>query len=445
MTRFLAGLLCLLFAALSPPAGATTVSGGRYGEVQLIEPAGAMRGLVLLFSRRSGWSDADQTAADKLAADGVLVVGIDTGRYLAALADVHEACHLVVGDAEGLSHQLQRARRSAVYFTPILAGTGEGGAIAEKILSVAADNTIGGAVSLDPASDLDPRLNSCPLDPTILHDPGLPGFWSVGRTSDLVPAVHDLIAGVRQAGAKVTVEKFAGNATEASMLFALAEPHLGARAPDEEDVADLPLVESRAATPSTMLAVIISGDGGWRDIDLTIASDLQQAGVSVVGIDALRYFWSYKTPEQTAHDVARVIRVYAARWHAKSVALIGYSFGADVMPFVYNRLPQHEREMVKLLSLLGFEPGADFEIRVSGWLGLPPSSAALPVQPEIEKVPPALVQCFYGADESDSVCPSLGRLGMAVVRTAGSHHFDGDYGHLSHIILEGWRRRMMLG
>ena len=57
-----------------------------------------------------------------------------------------------------------------------------------------------------------------------------------------------------------------------------------------------------------MLAVIISGDGGWRDLDQTIARDLQSWGVSVAGVDSLRYFWNHKSPEQAADDLARVIR-----------------------------------------------------------------------------------------------------------------------------------------
>jgi len=172
---------------------------------------------------------------------------------------------------------------------------------------------------------------------------------------------------------------------------------------------------------------------------------LQDWGVSVVGIDSLRYFWSKKSPEETAHTVDDVIRTYSMRWHASSVALIGYSFGADVLPFVYNRMPAQERDKVKLMALLGLANEADFEIKITGWLGLPPSAAALPEQPEISKIPPDLVQCFYGEDETDSMCPALAKLNSAVVRTPGGHHFGGDYLHLAQLILNDWRRRMTGG
>lgn len=58
----------------------------------------------------------------------------------------------------------------------------------------------------------------------------------------------------------------------------------------EGDVSDLPLIELRAAQPTDLLAIVISGDGGWRDLDKTMALALQRDGVSVVGIDSLRYF-----------------------------------------------------------------------------------------------------------------------------------------------------------
>jgi type IV secretory pathway VirJ component len=442
-------LLMLIMAAggLAPvcaPSRAADVSGGQYGEVHVSRPAGAMRGLVIVFSDRSGWSDADQKAADLLTGHGMIVVGVDTARYAATLAGVSEACHQLVGDAEAISHQLQREQHSSTYFTPILAGVGQGGVLAEQVLAAAPSNTLAGAVSIDPAPTLDPRFRPCPPDPTIMHDPGLPGFWSIGATANLSPATQALASGLRELGTKVEIRTFAQTA-ESDMMLALTQPHLGPRAPDEQDVSDLPLVELQAAHPGGMLAIVLSGDGGWRDLDKTIAHDLSDEGVSVVGLDSLRYFWSGKSPERTAHDLNRIIQTYSARWHTKTVALIGYSFGADVLPFAFNRLPKASRDTISTMALLGFAQGADFEIRVTGWLGMAPSDKALPALPEVAKVPPHLVQCFYGTDEADTLCPALAKMGVAVVRTPGGHHFGGDYAHLAHVILDGWRRRMTSG
>ena len=191
-----------------------------------------------------------------------------------------------------------------------------------------------------------------------------------------------------------------------------------------------------------MLAIILSGDGGWRDLDKTIGEKLQSDGVSVVGWDSLRYFWSRKSPEQTARDLGAVIDTYVSRWGASKVALVGYSFGADVLPFAYDRLSPEAKMRVVQLSLLGFATTADFEIRLASWLGVPPSKNALPTEPALAPIDPAMIQCFYGADEDNSACPLLLRKDKAdVIRTAGSHHFDNDYGALARRILDGFRRR----
>ena len=428
-------LFGLMLAAGAAQAG--TLDGGDYGAVHVTPPAGAMRGFVVLFSRQAAWAKADQAAADALSAKGAYVLGVDTETYLRRLGAKQEDCHHMPGDAEALSHQIERELGTAAYYAPIMAGAGTGGRLAESALAEAPANTIDGAVSIDPDASLDSRVRPCPRETA---GPGLPGFWEIAASPALSAAAAQRLAAMQAKGVPLTLHPIAGTESEADTLVALIGPHLGRPQYPTEDVADLPLIELPAAHPSDMLAVVISGDGGWRDIDKSIAEELRKWGVSVVGWDSLRYFWSAKTPAQTAHDLARVLRTYSARWHAQHFALIGYSFGADVMPFAYNRLPADLRAQVSLMSLLGFAPAADFEIRVGGWLGLPPSDKALPVKDEIARVPPGLVQCFYGAQEDDTFCPKLAGTGVTVIRTAGSHHFDGDYQALARRILHRWMR-----
>jgi len=280
------------------------------------------------------------------------------------------------------------------------------------VLEQAPSNTVAGAVSVDAEHTLDSRFQPCPPDPTIIRDK-VPGF----------------------------VEKATPGNGDRTRLVAMVTPHLQTASTNDDDVSDLPLIELPAAHPNGLMAIVISGDGGWRDLDKTISLALQKDGVSVIGIDSLRYFWSEKTPAQTSRDLARVMQTYGARWHADHIALVGYSFGADVMPFAYNRLPEALRAKVSLMALLGFAPDADFQIRVGGWLGMPASDKALKVQPEYARVPPAIVQCFYGEDEKDTLCPALTNTGVEVIRTSGDHHFGRDYNALERHILDAFRKQ----
>ncbi|GAB7522164.1 virulence factor family protein [Paraburkholderia sp. 2C] len=429
----------------------TTVAGGRYGDVTVTKPAGEMRGFVVLFSEAGGWAASDQQAADALARNGAFVVGVDTARYATKLAaGKQENCHNLYSDAEEIGHQLERQVQSSRYFSPIMAGTGEGALLAERTLAQAPANTIAGAVSLDANGALDKRFAPCPADPTLSRGTGLPGFLAQGVTSadrssnssGADASTSGSAAAAQPNNARSTRRMFAPGMTKASRLAALTEPYLRVDTAHEEDVSDLPLIELPAAHPTGMLAVVMSGDGGWRDLDKTIAESLQRQGVSVIGWDSLRYFWSEKTPAQTSHDLARVLKTYGARWHTNQIALVGYSFGADVMPFAYNRLPDALRAKVSFVSLLGFAPDADFQIRVTGWLGMPASGNALPVKPELAKMPPAIIQCVYGEGETDTLCPSLSKTGIELVRTQGDHHFGGRYDELAKHIVESWKKQI---
>ena len=104
---------------------------------------------------------------------------------------------------------------------------------------------------------------------------------------------------------------------------------------------NLPVIEvpARAGAPPTdLLAIILSGDGGWAGLDKEVAQALAEHGIPVAGLDSLRYFWSARTPQRLAGDIDRMIRYYLEHFGKQRVLLIGYSQGADVLPFAVNRL-----------------------------------------------------------------------------------------------------------
>ena len=162
----------------------------------------------------------------------------------------------------------------------------------------------------------------------------------------------------------MTIEDVSEDGDPANALAALLSPHLGkSRGVPGAVVAGpvisgLPLVEMPASPPGAVGHHIFRR-GGWRDLDRSIAAKLQSKGVSVIGWDNLRHFWSHKTADQIARDLGGVIDTYAARWGASKVALVGYSFGAGVLPFAYDRLPPEAKTRVVQLSLLGLESAAD--------------------------------------------------------------------------------------
>jgi type IV secretory pathway VirJ component len=90
------------------------------------------------------------------------------------------------------------------------------------------------------------------------------------------------------------------------------------------------------------------------------------------------------------------------------------------------------------------EPTAPFAFHVSGWLGAEPADAR-PVLPELLRIAPDLVQCFYGEDEPSTLCRAPELAASERLHTRGGHHFDGDYAALAEKILAGAERRAAAG
>jgi type IV secretory pathway VirJ component len=197
---------------------------------------------------------------------------------------------------------------------------------------------------------------------------------------------------------------------------------------------DLPLaVFPPARAGDDRLALVLSGDGGWQALPKNVAAGLAEQGIGAVGLNSLKYFWRARTPEQTATDLSRIVEHFAPLWHARRIALVGFSFGADVLPSVVNHLAPDMRARVSSLTLIAPSSTADFEIKVSGWLGANPLGQ--PTVPDIERLRGLPMVCLYGADDHDAVCPSLPAGLTDVRRLPGGHHFGGDYAAVTRAVL----------
>ncbi|WP_462382365.1 virulence factor family protein [Pseudomonas sp. Marseille-QA0892] len=201
---------------------------------------------------------------------------------------------------------------------------------------------------------------------------------------------------------------------------------------------DVPTIEIRPekedAAQGDTVTIFYSGDGGWRDLDHDSAETMAKHGYPVVGVDALRYFWEHKSPERIAADLSKLMQHYREVWAAKHFVLAGYSFGADILPAVYNRLPAEDQNQVTTMLLLAFARSGDFEIQVTGWLGKPGDEAQ--TGPEMVKVPASKIYCIYGAEERDeSGCTQPGAIGERL-ELPGGHHYDGDYDRLAQYMMK---------
>jgi type IV secretory pathway VirJ component len=185
------------------------------------------------------------------------------------------------------------------------------------------------------------------------------------------------------------------------------------------------------------LAIIVTGDGGWADLDKSVAAGLAMRGIPSIGWSSLRYYWTPRTPDGAATDLARIIRHYMSEWSAKHVILIGYSFGADVLPFLVNRLPAALLPHVRSVALLGLSETADFEFHVADWIRHTAASHYRTI-PEAERLAVPAV-CVRGSDENDSACRALKGPHITSLEVGHGHHFSGNYDRLVDVIVNTYR------
>ena len=219
-------------------------------------------------------------------------------------------------------------------------------------------------------------------------------------------------------------------------LVASALVAQSARVSGEPPTDDLPLVEVRGATHTGTLAVFLSGDGGWADIDKKIGEVLAQRGIDVVGFDNRAYLRGKdRTPDGTGADVARAAGAYLSRWNDQRLVLLGYSRGADLLPFVAARLPASLRPHLVLVAMLALQERASFHYRFSDLWATHSRPSDIPIRPELERLRGANMMCVYGRDEEESLCRTVDTTLVHPEQRPGKHHFDGDYRAIASLIL----------
>jgi type IV secretory pathway VirJ component len=424
---------------------------GLFGTLHLSRPAGAASQTVLFFSDRDGWNERQDRLASALAGEGAFVVGIDLSTYLKKLAGLSGKCSYPAGHVEEVAHWIERHEGFATYTYPLVVGDGGGAAFAYALVAEAPAGTFAGLVTLGWDGGLRFSKEICAGDagPMTAADrggfrvvpvPHLPATWI---PQPFAPGAR---ASGLLGGARVAFEAFAslvhpravrGAGPDLAATFARWRRNEdAARVALPDDVADLPITD----IPPTQgdahrIAIIITGDGGWAGLDRGVAAALNADGVRVIGFSTLKFFWHKETPEAAAAAIARIVAHYGKQYPDARFVLIGYSFGASLVPVVANRLPEAARARVDGGVMISPDDEAVFEIHVGDWFGSTHHDDALPLGPEIalSKIP---LVCVHGTDESDSFCLKAQPAQVKVVTLPGGHHYNGDYVALGKLIVD---------
>ncbi len=422
--------------------------------------------VVLFVSGDGGWEKGVVVISKELRDMDTLVVGIDIKNYFPYLRTAHGKCTFPAADLEELSKYVQKNLDYPEYLPPILIGYSSGATLIYAALAQAPPNTFAGAISLGFCPDLQLRKPFCKGESLqyilkqhtegmyLLPDTTLESQWialqgtvdqvcNPNSTEDYVKQIpKSKVILLPRVGHGFAVEKnwmpqFKEAFFEIAKVKTAAVASASSSTSTSTNVDGLPIVQVPSVKPSSssdIFAVILSGDGGWASLDRQIGNELAKNGIPVVGFNTLQYFWKKRTPAESAQDLQRVLVHFFQDWKKQKAIIVGYSLGADVLPFMINRLPSDLQSKIQLLALLGPSQKADFEFHLSDWVGSFGDDGK-PTVPEIGKLKQKLL-CFYGDNEKDSACPHVQTKFAKIIPLKGGHHFNGDYQLLAKSILQ---------
>ncbi|WP_279482635.1 AcvB/VirJ family lysyl-phosphatidylglycerol hydrolase [Aureimonas sp. SK2] len=417
--------------ALDEAAGSlavTRITSDNLRDVEVLTPGDDPAGLVVLLSDRGGLTSADRELASQLVDEGLIVLPVDLDRWMAALdtdAGPDGECIYLGSDLEGIAKEALRALELDTYFHPVVVGRGEGGTLAYAAVADAPAATLAGGIGLNAPPAARSRIPVCE---GATATPEGPGAFAYDRGAEL-PAPFTFVA---QSGTEIATAMSApmraGQTTVAGAEAQETATVQGARAIADADRTELPIVVGKPKGQPRGLVVFFSGDGGWRDLDKTIGDWLTAEGIEVIGVDSLRYFWSEKSAKQMADDISSML-ADAKPAANLPIGLLGYSFGADTLPFAFADMPGEWTKRVSLVGLLAPSHQTGFQISVGGWLGM--STGDSDVVAAAAGLPADRVLCVYGKDEDDTACLDPKLAAVTKLPLEGGHHFDGNYDSLA--------------
>jgi type IV secretory pathway VirJ component len=193
-------------------------------------------------------------------------------------------------------------------------------------------------------------------------------------------------------------------------------PAFGVEAPPP-----LPITALAPGKAGTRLVLLVTGEAGRSDFESALGRELAAGGSGVLILDAKAYLGTPKTPSRMAAESEEAIRRYAKVWNRPRLVIVGYSRGADVSPFIANRLSADLKDRLDAVVLLGPAGRASFELTLREAVTNRPRVTDLPVRPELERLRGTRLLCAYGREEPSPFCSRVDSTLMRVVVRAGGH------------------------
>jgi type IV secretory pathway VirJ component len=421
-----------------------------FGKVYIYNRTTTPQNVILMISGDGGWKSGvigfSQTFSDM----NSLVIGVDILQYFKDLRERTDDCYNVAADFVQLASVIEKKYDFPDYMPPVLMGYSSGATLVYGILAQERPGTFIGGISVGFCPDIELPKMLCEINGlTVTTDvPGkryilqpddkLGNPWIVlnGKLDKICnyPAVVDFMS--RTKGAELITLPKVGHGFSKwsdfmpqwkdaySRLIATYEKEKPAKV-DAGQVKNLPVVitNSKNEDRQAPVALLISGDGGWYGFEQSIADNLAKQGIPTVGLDSKKYFWKRRTPEETASDIAKALNFYGEEWGRTKFVLVGYSLGAEIVPFIVNRLPEEIKSKIESVVLLSPATTTDFEIHISNMLGMGNRQNTYNTIDEIIKLQSIPTLIIFGDGEKTEIPSLLSKTSVIIKKIPGDHHY----------------------
>jgi dienelactone hydrolase len=214
----------------------------------------------------------------------------------------------------------------------------------------------------------------------------------------------------------------------------------GAPAPAPRAAAGQPAGGASRPLPVVLL---ISGEGGWASFVDRVAGMLSGEGCWVGGLDAKKYF---AEPRDDRGALAADLRIFAdalvrtaGRPAGSPLVLAGFSFGADVAPWVAADAGWGGR--VRGLLMIAPDAIGSLQYRLLEMVGIDYRDHTFEVAAALRDAAGIPVLFVHGEDDGASAAPALAQGAhepkrLSVVPGAG-HHFSGRDDRLKETLRDG--------
>lgn len=179
--------------------------------------------------------------------------------------------------------------------------------------------------------------------------------------------------------------------------------------------------------------VYLSGDGGFNRFSSKLCESFNKTGYEVIAVDSRKYFWNRKTPGEAAGFISPLIE---RRLKGRALPLfifIGYSFGADVSPFIINAFPSSIQKSMIGAVLISPSETTDFEVHLSDFIGMS-SKKTRQIVDGINQMHAAKTLILFGSEETILPTEKLKLKNCKTQILPGGHHYKGLTDHIASTI-----------